>query len=267
MKLRLFIGSSSESQDVAQALESALTPGYDVVPWYRDVFPAGSNALADLLCEVRESHLAIFVYAPDDVVTLRSAVYSIPRDNVIFELGLFMSKLGPRGCFLLVPSDVPDLRIPTDVLGLTTLRFSRAEFAADPAAALASAVRRFTQAHKNLNTEDGSRPALAGSWDLTWVVESQHFNLVNPYNLELAQVGNRVLGEYTAQPLTGSSFPVYFDGTIEGQVLTGRWRGSGYSGAFHLAIDLTWNKMTGRWIGQSQSEGVKSGLYQWVRRA
>lgn len=223
--------------------------------------------MSDLLREVREAHLAIFVYAPDDVVALRSAVYSIPRDNVIFELGLFMSKLGPRGCFMLVPSDVPDLRIPTDVLGLTTLRFSRTEFATDPAVALSDAVRQFAQAHKNLNTDDGRRPALAGSWNLTWVVESQRFDLVNTHNLELAQVGNRVIGEYTTRPLTGSSFPVYFDGTIEDHMLTGRWRASGYSGAFQLAIDLTWNKMTGRWIGRSQADGVKSGLYQWVRRA
>jgi len=268
MKLRLFVGSSSESKPVVEALSSALQDEYEVVPWFNDeVFDAGSTALRDLLRAAEESHLGIFVYAPDDRLVIRGAGKSIPRDNVLFELGMFMSKLGPRGCFPLVANDVPDLRVLSDLDGLTTLRFNHDQFAKDPVAALKLAIEGFRRAHKSLNTDDDRRPEIAGLWDLVWIVESDHFDLVNTHTLELAQVGGRVLGEYMATPKNAKEFSVRFDGTIEKQALTGRWSGAGYSGVFQLAINPTWSTMTGRWIGPSERDGIKSGLYQWRRRS
>jgi CAP12/Pycsar effector protein, TIR domain len=38
----------------------------------------------------------VFIFRPDDVVTMRKKEYSAVRDNVVFELGVFVGKLGPH---------------------------------------------------------------------------------------------------------------------------------------------------------------------------
>ncbi len=272
MKLRVFIGSSSERKSVVRELARLLKPTYQVTEWYKDTFAAGSSALSDLQKQVAVSHLAIFVYAPDDEVVLRGTRHVQPRDNVIFELGMFMSKLGSRACFLLEPNDRPEgdlpLRIPSDLFGLTTLRYSLRSFLMTPEKALRKPVRDFIASHTGLNTNEGKRPDLAGTWSLTWVVESDRFELLNQHRLELIQVGDRVLGEYQAHHKMGrgAQIPVSFDGTLKDHYLTGRWSAHGYEGGFQLHIDKDWKSMIGRWIGPSSGGPIKTGLYQWLRR-
>ena len=48
----------------------------------------------------------------------------VPRDNVIFELGLLMGALGRERVFILKPRNV-DIRIPSDLLGVTWLDYKR----------------------------------------------------------------------------------------------------------------------------------------------
>ena len=54
--------------------------------------------------------------------TSRDSVSYSPRDNVIFELGLFMGALSRSRTFILMPRN-GEVKIPTDLLGLTCLQF------------------------------------------------------------------------------------------------------------------------------------------------
>ena len=45
-----------------------------------------------------------------------------PRDNIVFELGLFMGRLGPERTFIVRPSSSP-LKIPSDLAGVSAALF------------------------------------------------------------------------------------------------------------------------------------------------
>jgi hypothetical protein len=66
---------------------------------------------------------AILILTPDDAVTSRDAESFGPRDNVIFELGLFIGTLGRSRTFLLHQADSA-LKIPSDLAGVTTGAFA-----------------------------------------------------------------------------------------------------------------------------------------------
>lgn len=46
----------------------------------------------------------------------------MPRDNVVFELGLFVGKIGRRRTILMESRD-EDVKLPSDLIGLTTVPY------------------------------------------------------------------------------------------------------------------------------------------------
>lgn len=68
--------------------------------------------------EVRGCDFGIFVFSPNDMLDMRGKLLKAPRDNVVYELGLFSGALGTERCFFVVPRDV-EVHLPSDLLGLT----------------------------------------------------------------------------------------------------------------------------------------------------
>ena len=67
---------------------------------------------------------AILLVAPDDTVVSRRKRQSAPRDNVLFEFGMFMAVLGRRRTFLLVEERLgKQPKIPSDVFGIKALSY------------------------------------------------------------------------------------------------------------------------------------------------
>ena len=64
----------------------------------------------------------IFVFSPDDRIQKRGDEASVPRDNVIFEAGLFIGKLTRFRSFIICPREV-DIQLPTDLRGLTVATY------------------------------------------------------------------------------------------------------------------------------------------------
>ena len=116
-KPRIFIASAVESLDVADAFNVNLDHQAEVTVWKHGF--ALSQSTIDSLVKMAESvDFAIFIFTPDDVVNIRNQLKHIVRDNVVFELGLFVGTLGKERCFIVKPRD-EDLHLPTDLLGLT----------------------------------------------------------------------------------------------------------------------------------------------------
>jgi CRP/FNR family transcriptional regulator, cyclic AMP receptor protein len=119
----LFIGSSSEQLHIAKAVGTAIPNEVaSVTLWSHGVFGASSFPVDDLEAQLGISDFALLVAGPDDQVTSRGDHSDAPRDNVIFELGLFMGALSRSRTFLLVPKNIK-VKIPTDLLGLTCIQF------------------------------------------------------------------------------------------------------------------------------------------------
>jgi len=118
IKPKLFIGSSVENLDVAYAIQENLEHVVLCTVWDQGIFDLTASALDSLLTASENYNYAIFVFKPDDLTKIRSNEYSTVRDNLVFELGLFIGKLGKENVFFLVPRDVDKLHLPTDLLGI-----------------------------------------------------------------------------------------------------------------------------------------------------
>ena len=116
---RLFIGSSAESLEFAYAIQQNLEDHAEATVWKQGVFELTKSAVESLIKALDRSDFAVFVFAPNDTVRLRQREYRAVRDNVVFELGLFMGKLGRQRTFVVTPKASVDFRIPTDLAGIT----------------------------------------------------------------------------------------------------------------------------------------------------
>jgi hypothetical protein len=133
-KPRIFLGSSGKQQKLLQALTRGLEDVAQVEPWTTSFNP-GTTTLERLLELTREVDFAAFVFARDDWTTNSPAAsdpsgsgQASPRDNVVFEAGLFGATLGMRRTFILHASGA---KLPSDLLGLTCVRYGDATTAAE----------------------------------------------------------------------------------------------------------------------------------------
>jgi len=133
-KPRIFLGSSGKQEKLLQALTRGLEDVAQVEPWTTSFNP-GTTTLERLLELTHEVDFAAFVFAKDDWTTSSSSVtpptgsgQASPRDNVVFEAGLFGGTLGMRRTFILHANGA---KLPTDLLGLTCVWYGEAATAAE----------------------------------------------------------------------------------------------------------------------------------------
>jgi len=127
MTLRVFLASSAEGLPVAEAIQELLTQNLgekaEVKLWTQE-FKFGVTYIEALEKVSREADAAVLVFTPDDITKSREAEKLAPRDNVVFELGLFTGSIGRERC-ILVHEDMPELKLPTDLLGVNPATFTR----------------------------------------------------------------------------------------------------------------------------------------------
>ena len=118
----VFIGSSMEGLDIARSLQLLLDHSCEAELWSQGLFEPGGSTLSSLVAAADSFDFAILVVSPDDTVVSRGTERLATRDNVVFELGLFMGKLGPERTFMVHDrTKKPDL--PTDLAGVTPVTY------------------------------------------------------------------------------------------------------------------------------------------------
>ncbi len=121
---RVFIGSSTEALSIAYALQTSIEFDSEPTVWTQGIFQPSSFTLKDLINALQSFDFAVFIFNSDDVVTMREQSMQAVRDNVIFELGLFMGRLGLDRCFIVKARGQASLHLPTDLVGMQPLEFS-----------------------------------------------------------------------------------------------------------------------------------------------
>jgi len=157
MKPRIFLGSSGQQEKLLGALTRGLQDIADVDPW-TTVFNPGVSTLDRLVELTREVDFAAFVFAQDDWTTKgtsgdEASGQASPRDNVVFEAGLFGGALGIRRTFILHANGA---KLPTDLLGLTSIRYEP-----DTTPAI---VRQINQQLRKAIAAEGRISRLEGDW-------------------------------------------------------------------------------------------------------
>ncbi|OAP38441.1 hypothetical protein AU381_23020 [Sinorhizobium glycinis] len=119
----VFIACASESVSVAKAIKRKLAAdGAEVTIWTEGVFKPNDHTMESLEVQLELMDFAVAIFSPDDKVRSRGKERSAPRDNTVFELGLFAGKIGRSRSFFAVPKG-QYVKIPSDLAGITSVRY------------------------------------------------------------------------------------------------------------------------------------------------
>lgn len=122
-KMRVFVMSSVEALPITRLLVQHFEHDpFVTMVWDHGVFRASNYTLDELERELEQADFAIAVAHADDVVISRGDEWPTMRDNVVFELGMFIGFLGRRRAFLMEPRE-DKLKLPSDLTGLTTVPY------------------------------------------------------------------------------------------------------------------------------------------------
>lgn len=256
-KPRIFLGSSGKQAKLLEALTRGLEDIAHVEPWTA-VFNPGTTTLGRLLELTREVDFAAFVFARDDWtgvgVTESSALESAqasPRDNVVFEAGLFGGVLGMRRTFIL---HAKGAKLPSDLLGLTCVRYDATTTAAEKA---------INQALRNAIESEVRVPRMDGLW---WQYSLTERSTREPSAVSLLRIRRDRRG---ALELTGRSWQE--NGTLSARY----WSEAAKEGGDGASIFYYWkgerpmdpNAPQLEGTGEIKLESADRGAGYWTTRA
>jgi hypothetical protein len=179
-KPRIFVGSSGKQEKLLHALTRGLDDVGHVEPWTTSFNP-GTSTLERLVQLAREVDFAVFVFARDDWTTADPAGSTTtgtgqasPRDNVVFEAGLFGSAIGMHRTFIL---HARGAKLPTDLLGLTSVHYDDATTAAE--------MRAVNQKLRKAIQDEGRIARIEGDW---WQYSLTERSVVEPSAVSLLRI-------------------------------------------------------------------------------
>jgi ADP-ribose pyrophosphatase YjhB (NUDIX family) len=122
-KPTVFIGSSTKGLEVARAVASHVEEAEvaEVTVWDDGVFELGQTTLEALFGALEQFEVAILVLHQDDLSFVGGEMAWTARDNVLFELGFFLSRLGRHRTFIIKHEKC---RVPSDLASVTFASYS-----------------------------------------------------------------------------------------------------------------------------------------------
>jgi Predicted nucleotide-binding protein containing TIR-like domain len=254
----VFIGSSSEALDVAKAIGDALECCAEPTVWDEDVFEFGRGYLEELMCELEKHDFAVLVLSPDDKIETRGTTGVAPRDNVLFECGLFMGRLG-RGRAFIVCDRKTKTKIPSDMAGVSLLTYDGERMNEAPASAVRGACMRINRAIKRPEFRQ-----LSGDWKSRYLFP---YNSKDPWideDVEVRPSRGKIAIQSKSNP-KGNNYVVYGEIAL-GRHFIGQWSSmrstATAGGAILLTIHPLGNIMYGIYTAPDDQHKITHG--GWV---
>ena len=151
---KLFIGSSVEGLRIAESVKAQLE--HSVIRaeiWTQGTFKANGYPLEQLESALDKYQYGLFVMTPDDLISSRNEQFTVARDNVLLELGMFIGRYGRNNCFILVPRGNNSPKIPSDLSGFNTISYDPEWASESIDAALGTPARDIKKAIENSSQE------------------------------------------------------------------------------------------------------------------
>jgi hypothetical protein len=153
----IFVASSSEQLETARAIGRGLeSADWEVLVWHTQ-FAFSAAYIESLERALDRADFAVVVMTGDDAANVRQGAVVLPRDNVVFELGLFIGRLGRERCAFFHDASA-STRIASDLEGVKGADFYPEGLADDRARpALSVRIRQVKQQIRTVLTQSGPR--------------------------------------------------------------------------------------------------------------
>jgi hypothetical protein len=258
----VFIGSSSEGREVARAIGEGLECCADTIMWDEDVFEFGRGYLEELMAELEKHDFAVLVLTPDDVIESRGDTQKSPRDNVLFECGLFMGRLGRERTFIVCDRST-QMKLPSDLAGVSLISYDGKRMADAPSTAVRGACMKINRVLKKPTYRE-----LSGRWRSRYIFSSGAN--VCPYVEEEVEVSpaRGILRIESKNNPKNDNYMAYAR-PASGKHFVGEWLSTRHAasagGAFFLTIHPQGNLMYGYYASPDDDHKVLHGGWVMAR--
>jgi hypothetical protein len=263
-KPKVFIGSSQKNLRVARLIADGLEECAHARPWDEGVFGLNEGNLEALLEELKASDFAVFVLAADDMTTSKEETRPSPRDNVLFECGLFMGVLGRDHVFIAHDHTV-DLKIPSDLAGITLATYDGSRIDGEDAP---GAVRKACRLIGDV-VKESRYPHLVGEWQSIYPMT---FEAGNPLCEEVVEIRPARDGISIVSKLSNQNdFYTAFGRLPQERQIIGEWKSraedSDTSGTFILTVSPNGQYMYGYFTSPDEQGGVTYASWVLAKKA
>lgn len=260
--VKLFIGSSGSSVTVADLIAKRLERmGFvKVRVWNEGVFTLNNGVLDRLLEIVKEYDFAVMIWGPDDMTESKGESAASPRDNVIFECGLFMGVLGKGRVFIVYDSNVT-IKVPSDFAGITLAPYDGSRIEEDGESAIRNASDQIAAEIRRPRQQE-----LVGEWRSRFVKNADPARPEIIDDLRIAPWRDGII----IDSLSSKIEPYSAYGRIVNNQVIGEWRhkcGDNFvDGTFMLVVNPRANVLYGYCTGKDENYGMVFATWVMARK-